>query len=89
MPIPTSMFIPTRGRYFFTGTWLEIYPSTVTGLHVEIQSATANTTASSKWSSVILPPTSAGIWRYAVPISNSTKTFYFRARYPAQSGYSA
>lgn len=89
MPIPSSMEIPMKMRPRPAGTIIEVYPSTVQGLSVEIQSATASAAATSLWSSVILPPSSAGVWRYSAPIPDSTKSYYFKARYPAQPGYSA
>lgn len=90
MPIPSSMEIPIKMRMRPAGAIIEIYPSTVGGLSVELQSATASAAASSLWSSVIFPPTSAGgLWRVPFQIPDSTKTYYFKARYPAQAGYSA
>jgi len=89
MATPTSMARATPGRFLSAGVTVEIYPSTVRGLSVEVQNATANSTASSVWGSVILPPSSAASLRYTIPLTNSTQLVYVRARHPAQAGYSA
>jgi len=89
MGLPSTMFIATIGRPQVAGLTFEAYPSTVRGLPVEFQTATANSTASSLWASVILPPTSAGPVRFHAAFPNSTKTYYCRARHPAGPGYSA
>lgn len=89
MAIPTSM----TGGFFRAfpkpaGLILEAYPSTVRGLTVEIQSATANSTLSSKWNSVIIGPSSLGVLRHKLDVPESTRLVYCRARHPAQAGYS-
>lgn len=88
MAFPTSMNVEFRGRYKPAGITVECYPSTVRGLRVEVQAATANSTATSVWSSHILPPSSAGVLRYTVPIPESTRLYYLKARHPAGNGYS-
>jgi len=89
MALPSTMFVATIGRPQLAGLTFEAYPSTVRGLPVEFQTATANSTASSLWASVIRPPTSAGPVRFHAAFPNSTKTYYCRARHPAGPGYSA
>jgi len=89
MPLPTSVRIGMPNRHTQSGITLEVYPSTVAGLKVELQQATANSTASSLWTSVLLGPTSAGVLRHTAKIPDSTRTLYFRARNPGQAGYSA
>lgn len=89
MALPTSIQTGVRGRYSGAGITVEMYPSTVRGLAVELQYATANSTASSVWASVILPPSSVSALRHTIPVPESTRLWYMKARHPAQQGYSA
>lgn len=89
MALPTSLYVETLPRYKPAGVTCEVYPSTVRGLKVELQAATANSTASSVWASHIFGPSTGGPLRYTVPIAESTRLYYFRARHPAGNGYSA
>jgi hypothetical protein len=89
MALPTSISVATFGRPVYSGITLEAYPSTNAGLSVELQQATANSTASSAWTSYLLAPTSSKSLRFTARVANSTKTWYFRARHPAQAGFSA
>lgn len=90
MGYPTSMYVQTMARYKSAGVTVEVYPSTVRGLKIELQSATANSTVSSAWGSHIFGPSTAeGALRYTVPLPESTRLYYFKARHPAGNGYSA
>lgn len=89
MSFPTSGSREYLDRFRLSGITVELYPSTVQGLLVELQGATANSTASSVWVSQILGPTTGGLLRYNWPVGYSTKTYYFKARHPTQPGYSA
>lgn len=89
MAYPTSMAVVNLPRYRWAGVTVEVYPSTVRGLTVEIQAATANTTATSMWRSHVIGPSTGGEpMRYTVPVAYSTTPYYFRARHPAGAGYS-
>lgn len=87
MALPTSMQLQLLGRYTAAGVTVEAYPSTLRSLTIELQSATANTTASSRWNSVFLPPSSAGPLRYTFPLPETTKGIFIRGRHPAQAGF--
>lgn len=76
-------------RFALSGIELGLYPSTNRTLSIELQSATANSTASSMWQSVLFPPTQQVDFRYLYHAALSTRSYYFRARHPAQPGYSA
>src|SRR5436190_13853838 len=88
MALPTSMSIATLGRHARAGVTVGIFPSTQGGL-LELQISTAAAAATSLWQSVILPPSSAGVTRYRAYFNDSTRTYYFRARHPAQPGFAA
>jgi len=89
MALPTSATTKRAGSYAFSGIELGIFPSTDKTLNIELQSATANSTASSMWQSQIFPPTQNADFRFTYMAPFSTRTYYFRARHPAQPGYSA
>lgn len=89
MAYPTSMYVQPMTRYNPSGITVEVYPSTVRGLRVELQTATANSTVSSNWGSHIFGPSTAGALRYTVPLAPSTRLYYFKARHAAGNGYSA
>lgn len=86
MPFPTSGK-RWGGNLADHGIQVGVFPSTEGRLGIELQSATANSTASSVWQSIYLPPTSASrqlLQTYRIPMS--TRRTYFRARHIGQ-GY--
>lgn len=89
MALPSSMTSRRGGLYALSGIELGVFPSTNKTLTIEVQSATANSTSSSVWQSQVFPPTQAADFRFTYLVPYSTRTFYFRARHPAQPGYSA
>lgn len=82
LPVLSRTWVPNNLPNFVThGIVVGVYPSTQRGLSIEVQSATANSTLSSKWTPAALPPssgTTATLYRFIVPLS--TRRYYFRAR---------
>ena len=81
MAIPEGVGGWGGGSLRRTGIQVAAYPSTVRGVPTELQNATASSAASSKWSSVILSPSTRGPLFYTYEFPLSTQRAYFRARH--------
>jgi hypothetical protein len=78
MALPTSA-VQDLGARIQSGVIIGFKPTTGTRYRIELQRATANSTASSKWTSIFLDPTSQQFaYRDVLPLS--TRTYYYRAR---------
>lgn len=89
MAYGSSMIVDLKNRFRKAGITVEIYPSTVRWLMVELQSASANSTVSSAWQSHLLGPSTGAPLRHTLALPYSTRLTYMRARHPAGQGYSA